>query len=119
MLSYCEICGVLLPGSGERSAPEGVICDTCFASRQVLLSESSEEVAVAPPPPDGRVQFECVYCRSLLRLPAVEARTSVRCPQCAEQFYLCPDGRVEARLGYSPGWRPVYGTGDFAFQRAE
>jgi LSD1 subclass zinc finger protein len=66
-----------------------VICDTCFASRQVLV-ESSEG--------DDRIQFECAYCRSLLRLPPVEAKTDVRCPQCQETFFLMPDGGVEARL---------------------
>ncbi|RMG16694.1 MAG: hypothetical protein D6731_05585, partial [Planctomycetota bacterium] len=94
-LIYCEICGVLLQQPGSGADPEGVICDDCFASRQAVVSGEEE---VAEPAAPAYVQFECVYCRSLLRLPAVAHRTSVKCPQCREAFFLCPDGRVEARL---------------------
>jgi hypothetical protein len=92
MLAYCEICGVLIPGGSGEEAPEGVICGDCFASRQVVVTDAT------PDPIVDKVQFECVYCRSLLRLPAVQQRTNVKCPQCAEAFFLHPDGNVEARL---------------------
>lgn len=98
-LSYCEICGVLIKSQHGQEAPEGVICDGCFDSRQVVLGTSSEEafdpITIAA---DEPVQFECIYCRSLLRLPVPAARTSVRCPQCQETFFLLPNGGVEARL---------------------
>ena len=90
MLSYCEICGDVIKGESGADLPEGVICDGCFDSRKAVVGSGSD---------DGeRVQFECAYCRSLLRLPPVVERTSVRCPQCAETFYLLAEGKVEARM---------------------
>lgn len=92
-LVYCEICGVLIKGQQEQEVPEGVICDGCFASRRAVVSE-----APAPPSDEAMVQFNCCYCRSLLRLRAVGKRTRIKCPKCNDHFYLNPDGRLESRL---------------------
>ena len=74
-LSYCEICGVLIPGGSSLSDdPEGVICDGCYDSRQVVLGDDSSDEAIPLDAPLEPVQFECVYCRSLLRLPGVASR---------------------------------------------
>lgn len=94
-LVYCEICGVLIKGpQSQAPIPEGVICDSCFESRRAVVTHDE------PPPPDPStmVQFNCCYCRSLLRLKAVAKRTRIKCPKCADSFYLHPDGRIESRL---------------------
>lgn len=94
-LVYCEICGVLIKGPQSHAPiPEGVICDACFESRRAVVTHEE------PPPPDSgaMVQFNCCYCRSLLRLRAVGKRTRIKCPKCADAFYLHPDGRIESRL---------------------
>jgi hypothetical protein len=94
-LVYCEICGVLIKGPQSHAPiPEGVICDGCFDSRRAVVTRD-EPVA---PDPDTMVQFNCCYCRSLLRLRAVTKRSRIKCPKCADAFYLHPDGRIESRL---------------------
>jgi hypothetical protein len=93
-LSYCEVCGVLIPGDqGPVLLPEGVICASCFDSRRAVVP--TEQRASDQP---EVVQFDCCYCHSLLRLKAVAKRTRVRCPKCSDAFYLHEDGHVEARL---------------------
>ena len=98
-LTYCEVCGVLIKGSGA-DAPQGVICDGCFDSRQVMVESAGEllraEPVVATP---EKVQFACPYCAAVLRvaLPKGE-RTHVRCPRCSETFYAEGDGKVAARM---------------------
>lgn len=94
-LVYCEICGVLIKGpQSQAPIPEGVICDGCFESRRAVVT-TTEPVA---PESGGMVQFNCCYCHSLLRLKAVAKRTRIKCPKCADAFYLNPDGRLESRL---------------------
>lgn len=92
-LTYCEVCGVLIQADQPQvSVPEGVICEPCFASRQVEPAEP------APAAETEFVQFNCCYCQSLLRLKAVPRRTRIRCPKCNDYFYLHEDGRIEAKL---------------------
>jgi len=94
-LSYCEVCGVLIKGGGQ-DLPEGVICDECFASRQV---EVPEESGVDEANPKEKIQFECPYCAAVLRVAVNRGkRTNIRCPKCTETFYAAPDGSVKARL---------------------
>ncbi len=94
-LVYCEICGVLIKGPQSHAPiPEGVICDSCFDSRRAVITRDEP----AAPDPDTMVQFNCCYCRSLLRLRAVTKRSRIKCPKCADAFYLHPDGRIESRL---------------------
>lgn len=94
-LAYCEICGVLIKGAQSHAPiPEGVICDRCFDSRRAVVTHD-EPVA---PDSGAMVQFNCCYCRSLLRLRAVAKRARIKCPKCADAFYLHPDGRIESRL---------------------
>jgi hypothetical protein len=96
-LVYCEVCGVLIKGPQAHSggdAPEGVICDGCFASRRAVVAGAEP----ATPDTDTMVQFTCCYCHSLLRLKAVAKRSRIKCPKCADSFYLHPDGRLESRL---------------------
>ncbi|MBX3470104.1 MAG: hypothetical protein KF878_24780 [Planctomycetes bacterium] len=94
-LVYCEICGVLIKGpQGHAPVPEGVICDECFASRRAVVTDE----APAAPESGAMVQFNCCYCRSLLRLRAVAKRSRIKCPKCNDSFYLHPDGRIESRL---------------------
>lgn len=94
-LVYCEICGVLIKGPQSHAPiPEGVICDTCFESRRAVVTTTEP----AAPESGAMVQFNCCYCHSLLRLKAVAKRTRIKCPKCADAFYLNPDGRLESRL---------------------
>lgn len=94
-LSYCEVCGVLIKGGGQ-DLPEGVICDECFASRQV---EVPEESGVDEANPKEKIQFECPYCAAVLRVAVNRGkRTNIRCPKCTETFYAAADGSVKARL---------------------
>ena len=94
-LSYCEVCGVLIKGGGQ-DLPEGVICDECFASRQVEVPEESGQDEASP---KEKIQFECPYCAAVLRVAVSRGkRTNIRCPKCAETFYAAPDGSVKARL---------------------
>lgn len=99
-LTYCEVCGVLIKGSGA-DAPEGVICDECFDSRQVMVESAgellrAEPVVVAAP---EKVQFACPYCAAVLRVAlSPHERTHVRCPRCSETFYAESDGTVVARM---------------------
>lgn len=94
-LVYCELCGVLIKGPQSHAPiPEGVICDGCFESRRAVVT-TTEPVA---PDSGAMVQFNCCYCYSLLRLKAVAKRTRIKCPKCADAFYLNPDGRLESRL---------------------
>ncbi len=88
-LVYCEGCGAQLRDGGV-AAPGGPLCATCAQAGQG---------GGAPAGGEGElVQFECCYCRSLLRLRAVAKRTRIKCPRCNDAFYLNPDGRVESRL---------------------
>jgi hypothetical protein len=96
-LTYCEVCGVLIKGGGA-DVPEGVICDECFSSRQVMVQSDSELVR-AEPAPEDKIQFGCPYCSAVLRLAVPPGdRLHVRCPRCSETFYADSDGTVTAQL---------------------
>jgi len=96
-LTYCEVCGVLIKGGGA-DVPEGVICDDCFSSRQVMV-ESDSELVLAQPASDEKIQFGCPYCSAVLRLAVPPGdRLHVRCPRCSETFYADSDGTVTAQL---------------------
>lgn len=96
-LTYCEVCGVLIKGGGA-DVPEGVICDECFSSRQVMV-ESDSELLRAEPAADEKIQFGCPYCSAVLRLAVPPGdRLHVRCPRCSETFYADSDGTVTAQL---------------------
>lgn len=96
-LTYCEVCGVLIKGGGA-DVPEGVICDECFSSRQVMV-ESDSELVRAEPAAEEKIQFGCPYCSAVLRLAVPPGdRLHVRCPKCSETFYADSDGTVTAQL---------------------
>lgn len=107
----CQICG----RKRRRSEGPGGICRQCtggrdssevlrldLASRQhaPLPGPSiSQELPPLPSMPKSikkkRFKFRCSHCKQTLRIPAVKKRTRVRCPQCAGDFYVFPDGHRE------------------------
>lgn len=107
----CQICG----RKRRRSEGPGAICRQCTVGRdssEVLrLDLASRRMAPLPgpgisqelPPLPGlpknikkkKLKFRCSHCKQTLRIPAVKKRTKVRCPQCAGDFYVFPDGHRE------------------------
>lgn len=52
--------------------------------------------------PRKKMRFQCPFCSSSLRIPAVRKRTRIRCPRCTGDFHVYPDGRVDAPSERAP-----------------
>jgi hypothetical protein len=108
----CQICG----RRRRRSDGPSSICAACTLGRDSseLLRFENDSRRIAPPPKKGsisqrlpplpppmkrkKLKFSCCHCSRTLRIPKVMKRTKVRCPTCAGDFYVLPDGTTEEEL---------------------
>ena len=94
------------------------ICDTSYEMQPAEYlhghrpntSAHPAPASTIPEPPPEKIIITCVSCQQNMRVPNVTRTILVTCPQCAEQFKVCPrppastirelEQQIDTILGY-------------------